>query len=83
MFYLLVINPVSTLQELGCDFEDIYGVSNSLVTAVPLPLMPGSHREEVCCSLVLHSLWEAQQNSIVEVTHTRVICRAEGKGNRK
>ncbi len=56
---------------------------NSLVTAVPFPLVSGLHWEEVCRSLVLHSLWKPQQDSVVEVPHTRMIRRPEGKGNRK
>lgn len=46
-----------------------------LVTAVPFPLMSGLHWEEVCCSLVLHSLWEPQQDSVVQVPHTGMIRR--------
>lgn len=56
---------------------------DSLVTAVPFPLVSGLHREEVCCPLVLYSLWEPQQDSVVEVPHTWMIRRPEGKGNRK
>lgn len=56
---------------------------DSLVTAVPFPLVSGLHREEVCCPLVLYSLWEPQQDSVVEVPRTWVIRRPEGKGNRK
>lgn len=65
----------------GCVFVYMLFIltTNSLVTAVPFPLMPGPHWEEVCCSLVLHSLWEAQQDSVVQVTHTGKIRRAEGK----
>lgn len=53
------------------------------MAAVPFPFMPGFHWEEVCCSLVLYSLWEPQQDSVVEVPHTWMIRRPEGKGNRK
>lgn len=49
------------------------------MTAVPFPLMPGLHREEVCCSLVLHPLWEPQQDSVIEISQTRTIRRPEGK----
>ena len=44
---------------------------------MPFPLMSGFQWEEVCSSLVLHSLWKPQQNSVLEVTHTWVICRPE------
>lgn len=49
------------------------------MTAVPFPLMPGPHWEEVCRSLVLHSLREPQQHSVIQIPHTRVICRPDGK----
>jgi len=56
---------------------------NSLVAAVPFPLVSGLHWEEVCRSLVLYSLWKAQQDSVVEVPHTGMTRRPERKGNRK
>lgn len=52
---------------------------HSLVTAVPFPLVPRLHWEEVCCSLVLYSLWEAQQDSVIQISHARVIRRPEGQ----
>lgn len=45
--------------------------------------MSGLHREEIRCSLILHSLRKPQQDSVVEVAHTRIIRRPEGKGNRE
>lgn len=53
------------------------------MTTVPFPLMPGFHWEEIGCSLILHSLWEPQQDSVVQVAHTRLIRSPEAKGNRE
>lgn len=50
-----------------------------LVTAVPFPLMSGLHGEEICRSLVLHALWEAEQHSEVQITHTRLVRRPTGR----
>lgn len=48
------------------------------MTAVPFPLMSGLHWEEVSRSLVLNSLWESQQDSVVQISHTRMIRRPGG-----
>ena len=45
--------------------------------------MSGLHWEEVCCPLVLHALWEPQQDPVVEVPHTRMVRGPKGKGSRK
>lgn len=42
---------------------------NSLVTAVPVPLVSGLHREEVGGALVLHFLRKAQEDSEVDVSY--------------
>lgn len=48
-------------------------VVNSLVTAVPVPLIPWLDREEVRGTLVLHLLREPQQNPEVDVSHRRSV----------
>lgn len=47
------------------------------MTAVPLPGMTWPVRHEVSSSLVLHPLWETQQDSNVVVVGLWAICRAE------
>lgn len=49
------------------------------MAAVPFPLMSGFHGEEIGRSLVFHSLWEPQQNSVVQLSHPRMIRRPGGK----
>lgn len=49
--------------------------SNSLVTAVPIPLISGLEREEVSSALVLHFLWKPQEDSEVDVSHSGSISR--------
>lgn len=48
---------------------------NSLVTAVPLPLISRLDRKEVSGALILHFLWEPQEDSEVDVSHSRSISR--------
>lgn len=47
------------------------------MTAMPLPGMTWSVRHEVSISLVLHSLWESQQDPYIIVGGFRAIGRAE------
>ena len=54
------------------------GVGDSLVTAVPLPLMPGADRQEVGRPLVLHLLGEAQQYPVVDVLYPGPVRRPRG-----
>lgn len=53
------------------------------MAAVPFPLMPGFHGEEIGRSLVLHSLWEPQQDSVVQLSHPRMIRRPGGNSTGK
>lgn len=48
------------------------------MAAVPFPLMSGFHGEEIGRSLVFHSLWEPQQDSVVQLSHPRMIRRPGG-----
>lgn len=48
---------------------------NSLVTAVPVPLISGLDRKEVSGPLVLHFLGEPQEDSEVDVLHGGSISR--------
>lgn len=61
------------------------GWINSLVTAVPVPLISRLDREEVRGALVLHFLGKPQEDSEVDVSHSRSICRPwmdhRGKGH--
>lgn len=54
------------------------GSVNSLMAAVPFPLMSGFEGEEIGRSLVFHSLWEPQQDSVVQISHPRMIRRPGG-----
>lgn len=47
------------------------------MTAMPLPSMTWPVRHEVGSALVLHSLWESQQDPHIIVTALRAIGRAE------
>lgn len=49
------------------------------MAAVPFPLMSEFHGEEIGRSLVFHSLWEPQQDSVVQLSHPRMIRRPGGK----
>lgn len=46
-----------------------FHLKNSLVTAVPVPLIPRLDREEVAGALVLHFLGEPQEDPEVDVSH--------------
>lgn len=59
--------------------KDLAGSGDSLVAAVPFPLMSGFHGEEIGRSLVFHSLWEPQQDSVVQLPHARTIRRPGGR----
>lgn len=48
------------------------------MAAVPFPLVSGFHREEVGRSLVFHSLWKPQQDSVIQISHPRMIRRPGG-----
>lgn len=58
----------------GAGSGDTLGVLNSLVTAVPLPAVPGAAGQEVGRALVLHPLREPQQHPHV------VVCGFGGVG---
>lgn len=90
MLIVKVESDFSPLMEAKQDlWSEIRGLrirvlsGNSLVAAVPFPLMSGFHREEIGRSLVFHSLWEPQQHSVVQLSHPRMIRRPGGNNTGK
>lgn len=49
--------------------------TNSLVAAVPVPLVSWLNRKEVGRALVLHFLGEAQEDSVVDVSYGGCVSR--------
>lgn len=67
------MEPITTFKSR--EIISLVGCVNSLVTAVPVPLISRLDWEEVGGALVLHFLGEPQEDSEVDVSHGRSISR--------